>query len=284
MASDAGESLRFDARGASLHYRRWSKGRGPLVVLVHGFRGHSHWWDWVAPALAEDFDIVALDLSGMGDSDRRARYTRKSFALDIIDLLDHLGETAVVIGHSFGGTSLLYASILDRVNNRRPMIERAIVIDSWVRFPVDPKYVPGQLGRGRTYETREAAKRRFRLVPEQPVMDPAMLEHMAEHSVRSDHDLWGWKFDPDIPEIAPLHDGRKILRRVFTPTVIVYGEASSTVTRERAERCVAELPNASGPIEIPQAHHHMMFDQPIALIALLRALLKTQVNDHSVGS
>jgi pimeloyl-ACP methyl ester carboxylesterase len=36
---------------------------------------------------------------------------------------------------------------------------------------------------------------------------------------------------------------------------------------------VAALPDASGPIVIPNGYHHLMFDQPIALISTLRALL-----------
>lgn len=275
MADIPGESNHFASRGSILHFRRWTAGRGPMVVLVHGFRGHTHWWDYIAPALAEDFDVVALDLSGMGESGRRPRYERKTFALDILDLIDHLGTPATVVGHSFGGTSLFLACAMDRAAPRRPMIEHAIVIDSWIRFRIDPVYVRGQLGPGRSYATLAQAKERFRLVPGQPVLDDAMLDQLAEHSLCQDGSGWRWKFDPTIPEIPPLRDGRRLLRRVETPTDVVYGEASQTVNRDRATSCVAALRNGFGPVGIPEAHHHMMFDQPVALVATLRALLQS---------
>lgn len=273
MAQCRGESHRFESRGTSLHYRRWSTGRGPVVVLVHGFRGHTHWWDWIAPPLADEFDVVALDLSGMGESGRRKRYDRKTFALDILDFVDHLDSPLTVVGHSFGGSSLLLACALDHAAGRKPRIGHSIVIDSWMRFPVDPPYPRGQLGRGRTFGSFEEARERFRLVPPQPVADVAMLDHLAACSVREVSGSWVWKFDPEIQEIPPLRDGRTILRRVMTPTDIVFGESSLTVNRDRAERCVKVLPCGYGPIGIPAANHHMMFDQPVALVATLRALL-----------
>ena len=45
-----------------------------------------------------------------------------------------------------------------------------------------------------------------------------------------------------------------------------------------AERIVADLPDGRGPFAIPGAHHHMMIDQPLALIALLRGLLANGAN------
>ena len=46
----------------------------PGIVLVHGGAAHAHWWDHVAPLLAQEYCVVALDLSGHGDSGRRDRY------------------------------------------------------------------------------------------------------------------------------------------------------------------------------------------------------------------
>src|SRR5690349_10075388 len=103
-AERAAASSYVPLRGARLHYRSWSSGAGPLLVFVHGFRGHSHWWDWIAPAFADEFDVVALDLSGMGDSEWRKSYDDETFARDILGLIGHLDRgPATVVGHSFGG-------------------------------------------------------------------------------------------------------------------------------------------------------------------------------------
>ena len=57
--------------GARVAYRAWGPAGAPGVVLVHGGAAHSGWWDHVAPLLT-GHRVVALDLTGHGDSDRRA--------------------------------------------------------------------------------------------------------------------------------------------------------------------------------------------------------------------
>ena len=65
--------------GASIYYQKWGDESKPGLILVHGSGSHSHWWDFIAPLLLEDFQISALDLSGMGDSDRRKNYEAALF-------------------------------------------------------------------------------------------------------------------------------------------------------------------------------------------------------------
>src|SRR5690606_6171037 len=60
--------------GAAIAYRSWGSGAERGLVLVHGGAAHSWWWDHVAPLLAGSGKVVALDLSGHGDSDRRDSY------------------------------------------------------------------------------------------------------------------------------------------------------------------------------------------------------------------
>jgi pimeloyl-ACP methyl ester carboxylesterase len=260
-------------RGDRLRYRAWSRGVGPVLLLVHGFRGHSHWWDWVAPSFADEYDVVAIDLSGMGDSAWRTSYDPDCFALDILGLIDELGAgPAVVVGHSFGGGSLLRACAIDSHGAAPRRIAHAIVVDSWVRLRGHASPDPGPIGGRRHYPDFDTARSRFRLSPPQPVMDDGMLDHLARHSMRQVGGTWRWKFDPALP-VPDSYDDGPLLRRVATTTDIVYGEKSSIVTRERALACIGELSCGRGPVEIPDAGHHVMLDQPVALIATLQKLL-----------
>jgi haloacetate dehalogenase len=88
--------------GTRIHYRRL--GRGPAMVLLHGFPQTGHMWRKVLPALAERFTVVAPDLRGYGDSDRpRGGYDKRRMAADIADLLRALDlAPAVVVGHDRG--------------------------------------------------------------------------------------------------------------------------------------------------------------------------------------
>ena len=55
----------IDLRGLPFHYRDWG-GTGRPVLLLHGLASTCHIWDLVAPLLAEEFRVVALDQRGHG--------------------------------------------------------------------------------------------------------------------------------------------------------------------------------------------------------------------------
>lgn len=86
-----------------IHYRRL--GRGPGLVLLHGYPQTGHMWRKVLPALAERFTVVAPDLRGYGDSDRPAAgYDKRTMAADVADVITALGIGPVVlVGHDRGG-------------------------------------------------------------------------------------------------------------------------------------------------------------------------------------
>lgn len=92
------------ANGVRLHIAE--AGSGPLVVLLHGFP--QFWWSWrhQIPALADaGFHVVAVDLRGIGSSDKPPRpYDPTTSAGDIAGLVRALGRSqAYLVGHGIGG-------------------------------------------------------------------------------------------------------------------------------------------------------------------------------------
>lgn len=64
--------------GTDIAYRQFGPydGNGSSgIVLVHGGAAHARWWDHIAPLLATGRRVVAIDLSGHGDSGRNDKYT-----------------------------------------------------------------------------------------------------------------------------------------------------------------------------------------------------------------
>ncbi len=86
-----------------LHYLE--KGKGPLVILLHGWPETSLEWNKTIHALSNQYRVVAPDLRGLGLSERTPDgYDKKTIAADIKALIDYLGEKkAIVIGHDMGG-------------------------------------------------------------------------------------------------------------------------------------------------------------------------------------
>lgn len=269
-----GVSHRADVRGKRLHYLEWAGPAGaPAILLVHGFRAHARWWDFTAPLLARDYRVVAPDLGGMGESDYQPAYSHDDFADDIAAVARHAGlEGAALVGHSFGGIVSV-----DAVYRHPGLFARAILIDSKVSFADDDHRTDGPPARPlKLRSDREEALRRFRVVPEQDDIDPAVLRHVAEQSLRRVDGQWTWKFDPRCaaPDLvlAAQHES-DLLRQVELPVDFIYGERSAVVSREFAQRVADCIRNGRAPIEIADAQHHVLLDQPLALVAALRALL-----------
>jgi len=90
------------ADGVKLQYL--TAGRGPAVLLLHGYAETSRMWRPLMPRLAEHFTVIAPDLPGIGGSDiPKDGLDMKGAAIRIHDLVKGLGiEKAVVVGHDIG--------------------------------------------------------------------------------------------------------------------------------------------------------------------------------------
>jgi pimeloyl-ACP methyl ester carboxylesterase len=226
-------------------------------------------------SVADDRHVLAIDLSGHGDSDRRDSYSFDLWSREILAVAKDAGITKppVVIGHSMGGIVTLQLAALYGAR-----IEGAVVIDSPVREPApEERAARGDrvFGELRVYPTKEAILSRFRPVPDQPVLG-YIADHVAETSIREGGGGWTWKWDPRVfgrgQELLPLSklDCRVALFRAE------HGILSAEMSHVMYDR----LGRVAPLIEIPVAGHHVMLDQPIALVAALRTLLSDW--DHSL--
>jgi pimeloyl-ACP methyl ester carboxylesterase len=79
-------------------------GAGPPLLLVHGWPENWYAWRLVMPALAKNFEVIAVDQRGIGLTDKpRDGYDAGTLASDLIALMDALGhERFAVVGHDTG--------------------------------------------------------------------------------------------------------------------------------------------------------------------------------------
>ncbi len=273
--------------GVRMHYFRWGNPTKPPILMTHGFLSHSRCFAFVAPFFAEDYHIVAYDLSGMGDSEAREKCdmaARGREMIGVAEALDLCGHRLkpIIVAHSFGSAVTLEALAL-----APDAFSGAVICDLMVLRPsqLDAFWGNGRAGPGsgdpdrphRRYTDYASARERYVLSPPQPVAEPFLMDYMAYHSLRREGDAWTWKFSPSVfgPEEA-LGAWREMGHRLVTAPgrkAIIHGAQSLLFTKDSGEY-LNELGGADIPlIAVPEARHHLMLDQPLAFVAALRALL-----------
>lgn len=259
-----------ESAGARVHYASWNadEHHKPPLLLAHGFLGNTHWWDFIAPFLTERHRVFAIDFSGMGKSAHRGEYANDVFSDDLAAVLRAISaEPAVVVAHSFGGSRMLQACA-----QMPELFSHAVVLDSYVQLQGEAPPRAERRPAPRPYADEATALSKFRLLPEQ-ACEPWMMDYLARHSLMKIDAGWTWTFDPELRHLAPVEGDENSLKSITVPVTYIHAERSSIVSAKRAQRIVGALPGARGPITLTRAHHHMMLDQPLALVAALRTLL-----------
>jgi len=91
--------------GVKIHYA--TLGEGPLVVMIHGFPDFWYSWRVQMAALADQYQVVAIDQRGYNLSDKPKgveNYDMRLLVADVAAVIRHLGrDKATIVGHDWGG-------------------------------------------------------------------------------------------------------------------------------------------------------------------------------------
>jgi pimeloyl-ACP methyl ester carboxylesterase len=94
-----------DSSGVKIHYAHM--GKGPVLIMVHGFPDYWYSWRDQMPTLAKKFHVVAIDQRGYNKSDQPEgveNYTVPKLVGDVVAVLKDVGaEKATILGHDWGG-------------------------------------------------------------------------------------------------------------------------------------------------------------------------------------
>ena len=239
------------------------RGAGPALILVAGTGGSvASWPEPVLARLAVDHHVIAVDLFGMGFSERSEEFTY-GFGLwsrQLVSLLDTLGiERASVVGHSLGGTVVIFfaANHPDRVE-RVVLAGSAISIPWW--FPVLMVPGPGELFLA-SHEvfgpTFSPAHRAEALAAYRIPGTRAALLHYVRHSI------------PEARELLPA------VAAVRAPVLQLHGTADEEVSFSAAERLQTQL-HDSRLVAIEGAGHYLMVDAPERFASEVETFLSTR--------
>jgi pimeloyl-ACP methyl ester carboxylesterase len=256
------------------------EGKGPPLLLIHGFGASTFTWRFVAPELAKNHRVIAVDLKGFGQSDKPfdGRYS----VYDQAELLAQLIEDKdlrdlTLVGHSFGGgVALLLALEANRRLDGR--ITRLVLLDS-IAFPQNiPVFF-------RLLDVPLVSQIGVRMVP------PSVQARVALQIAYFDDS----KIDPEEIELyaAPLktaagkhaiiYSARQIVpediaelseryKTIELPTLILWCDHDRIVPLEVGIKLRRTLPNSTLRL-VEECGHMPQEEQPASTLALIRGFI-----------
>jgi pimeloyl-ACP methyl ester carboxylesterase len=267
-----------------LHYLEWNPSAAPTLVFLHGNCANAWWWQPIAQALAgRGWRLLALDLRGHGDSEwaRPPSYSPLHYADDLARLIRAAAaEDAIAVGHSMGGIAVLTFAMRDA-----GLLRAAVAIDIAI---TSERQRNRYLKRLRTiptinYADLATAKARFRLMPDEGKVPAGLVAEIAERSIRPvPGGGYTMKFDrasfvgSDGLEVAAA------IRAMRMPLLLVRAQRSRIMTAEAAEGA-SRSNRLVQLVTIPDAHHHLPLEAPVALARAIERFTSSQWSGSTAG-
>ena len=267
-----------DGGGVKIQYL--SAGKGPALILLHGYAETSRMWRPIIPRLAERFTVIAPDLPGIGDSDiPSGAVDMKWAAARIHDLARSLGiQKAEVVGHDIGlMVAYAYAA------QYRSEVTKLVLMDAFLpgvagweaiydnpdlwhfRFHGD---TPAKLVQGReadyfAYYWNEFAADRNRSLP------PADREAYVAAYSRPGRMKAGWAYFASFPKTAK--DFAELAKtKLAIPVLSIGGDKSLGEPLGAQARLVSDDATV---VVLKNAGHWIMEEQPSETAAALLKFL-----------
>ncbi len=258
--------------GLRFHFLDWGTPGERPMLLLHGGAQTAHSWDEVAPDLARDHHVLALDQRGHGDTDwaPQGRYRRDDFVGDIRAFLEDRGwPRATLVALSLGGlNSIAFAA------TEPGRIAGLVVVDVTPTISqTGSKAIAAQL---QTHDFASFEDAVARALAFNPLRSAENIRARLRHALREGPDgRWSYKFDPGIGSGGLETDFERLweqVRLIRCPTLLVRGAQSAILSREAAARFVHELPGST-VVEVPGAGHSVMGDNPGGFVGAVRPFL-----------
>lgn len=265
--------------GHRFHFLEWGDPGAPPVLLLHGGNQTAHAWDLVSLHLSDRYHVYALDQRGHGDSEwvRDQDYSPQAMATDALAFIRQQGlDAPIVMGHSMGGGVTMALAV------REPQLPRAVVfVDTGPA--IDATNEGAQEIRAfitANVEFDEIEDFVQRVQAYDPFRPREHMERTARYNLfrrvdgkyvsKSDRVL----HNMDRP--MPPEGQRPTLASVGVigcPTLILRGEHSRVLTRERAQEFADALPQGRW-VEVERCGHNVQTQNTPGFLAAIAPFLE----------
>ena len=239
------------------------QGNGPPILIAHGLFGSGRNWGVIAKRLSDQHRVVTVDMRNHGNSAWLAPHDYPAMAEDLADVIQAIGGTADVVGHSMGGKAAMVLAL------RHPsLVNRLLVADI---APVAYGHSQQALIDAMravdlsSVEARSDADRQLSARVEDPSVRAFLLQ-----SLNIKEKSWRLNLAQLEQDMGAILGFPAVTGAFEGPTLMLSGAESDYVKREHRPEIKALFPNARFA-KLPEAGHWLHADRPRAFEAAVRA-------------
>jgi len=262
----------ISVNGLRLHYLDWNGPSSRVMILLHGVMDNAQIWDSFAFPASNHLRIIALDQRGHGDSDWASppAYSCNDYVKDLSDFIESLGVNGIIlIGHSMGALhAIKYATMEPKK------------VKGLIHVDIEPSPPP---------ENRQYLNGRYSIQPSFYISiedyigkirktiqyaEEDVIRNFAYSSLKKECDgKFYIRFDKEVLKYFDLYDLLPHVKNIKCPTLIVRGEESLVMRRDKAREMNRYI-SQSRLVEIPKSGHIVPLDNPNSLQKVVMDFLK----------
>jgi esterase len=243
--------------------------KAPVLVIAHGLYGSGRNWGVIARRLADQRDVVAVDMRNHGESPRFPTQSYPDMAADLAEVIESLGPGPIdLLGHSMGGKAAMQLAL-----TRPDLIRRLIVAD----------IAPVAYTHDQTRNAQAMAALDLTQITTRAEADTALAQHIDDPALRAfflqsldlRHRPPHWKLnlavlEAEMPKIVGWPDTQGSFDR---PALFLTGAESRYVRPKHRDTIKALFPKARFA-KIPGAGHWLHAEKPREFEETVRVFLE----------
>jgi pimeloyl-ACP methyl ester carboxylesterase len=250
-----------NSNGVKIHYA--SLGKGPLVVMIHGFPDYWYTWRAQMEELSKNYQVVAIDQRGYNLSDKPKGVENYDMSLlvgDVVAVIKHLGrERATIVGHDWGGAVSWTLALM-----RPDVVEKLIILN----LP-HPRGLNRELANNPQQQKNSAYARRFQTEDAHKsltaeglagwVKDPEAKKKYIEAFQRSDFEAMLNYYKRNYPR-EPYTEDKSPIVKAKMPVLMIHGLNDTALLAGALNNTWDYLAQDLTLVTIPGAAHFVQQD------------------------
>lgn len=264
-----------DSNGVKIHYA--SLGKGPLIVMIHGFPDYWYTWRRQMEGLADKYQCVAIDQRGYNLSDKPQgveNYDMRLLVGDVIAVIKHFGkDKAIIVGHDWGGAVAWQLAL-----NAPQFVDRLIILN----LP-HPRGIMRELAHNPKQQAASAYARTFQtegseaaIKPEQLafwVTDPEAKPKYIEAFKRSDIKAMLSYYRRNYPRQPYQEDSSPVVKTQM-PVLMFHGLKDTALLSDALNNTWDWMGKDLTLVTIPDSGHFVQQDAADLVTRTMRAWLE----------